>query len=145
MKRASGRARKVSAVDLPTREELLRIVDELRPVEPRLSFQTRTTLLKMLVQFLDQLDPARDPRVKPLPWQIAMLAVALEEKRNVQKKDALLAALETLSPGRAQDQGFRDYIERTCRELRKGKNPARAQLLPVPPELLALASANLKR
>lgn len=138
---ASGRF----PLDVPPRDVLLQISDELRPLEPRLSWRSRTFLLRLLVQIIDQLPPKRDPRVKPGPWQIAMLAAALVDERNAQTKHALLAAIETFAPEKAQDSTYRAFIERTYSRLRKGKNPARSQLLPVPPEVLAMARAKLPK
>lgn len=144
--RASGRTAKFS-LDLGlSREALIQIAGELTPREPRLTWSTRTNLLRLLVQIIDQLPPRRDTRVNVRAWQLAMLTVALVDERNARPaKAALIAAIETLAPEKANDAKFRAFIERTYSKLRAGKNPARPQLLPVPPELLTLARAKLRK
>jgi hypothetical protein len=144
MRRTSKKSRKRSgsfSPDLP-RARLEEIFNELQPREPRLSWRTRNDLLLLLFKILDQ---GRDTRVRTFPWQIAMLAAALVDERAAQPKIAQVAAIEFYAPDRATDAKFRAYIEKTYTRLRSGKNPARPQLLPVPAELLDLASEKLKR
>jgi hypothetical protein len=83
--------------------------------------------------------------VNPLNWQIVMLAAALIDERNASRTSALLAAIQTLAPEREQDQNFREFIDRQYTKLSAGHNPARSQLLPVPPDLLAIARAKLPK
>jgi hypothetical protein len=128
-----------------SRDELLKMVKELEPLEPRLSWRTRTALLILLTNIIDQLPPKRDTRVKRLPWQIAMLAAALVDERNAKPKAARIAAIQTFAPEKADDAKFRAFIERTYSRLRDGNNPARSQLLPVPPEVLAIAREKLPK
>jgi hypothetical protein len=126
-----------------TREALMGMVEELDPWGAPLSASSRAYLRALLVQIIDQMDPKRDTRVKVGPWQIAMLAADLVDQCNAQPKFALIAAMETLAPEKAQNEKFRAFIERTYSRLRAGQNPARPQLLPIPPEVLAFAREKL--
>jgi hypothetical protein len=124
------------------RARLKQIFEELQPPEPKLSWRTRTDLLLLVWKVLDQ---GRDPRVTTLPWQIAMLAVALHEQRGAQPKAAIVAAIETYAPHRADDAKFRAFIERTYSKVRSGKNPAKNMLLAPHPDVLGVAAARLPK
>lgn len=136
VKRRPRSGRRLFSVGLP-RERLVEIFKELEAsLEPRLSWRTSIDLRLVLYKILDQ---ERDTRVNLLPWQIAMLAAALVDKRNAQPKAAIIAAIEFYAPERAADDKFRSYIERTYSRVRAGKNAARGQLLPVPDEVVEMA------
>jgi hypothetical protein len=132
------------------RNELIRVFEELHPKAAPPSAFARSYVCQILAQIIDQMGGARDPRTVTLPWQIALLAVALVDRRGVQPKAAIIAAIKFLAPARAADaetsEKFRAFIERTYSKLRRGKNPAQASLLPVaalPDVLLDMAAAHL--
>lgn len=116
-------------VDLP-RVDLIRMVDELKPLQPQLSFFTRTWLLKTLVGIIDQMKPKRDKRVNVSVWQLAMIARLLVTKRRLPVKAAISTAITVFAPSEVNNLKFHGRVSRTYSKLQGGKNPARGLLFP---------------
>jgi hypothetical protein len=114
--------------------DLVTKLDGLKQGNPR-ALRTLCATQRLLLELVDAMGPQGDPRVKPLRWQIAMLAEALE-RNGYSPKVALITAMEELAPDRVNDQRFQDTIARTYRKLREGHNPAKHLVLSIPPELI---------